>query len=158
MELDLLDYQTANTTELPRTENDDNQKHKRIDQYWLEVSLMKDASTETPRFPNQSNLARFLILIPHSNSFCEGVFSTVEKILTDSRHNMDKNVIRGHAHSSVNEDETGIKNNLVGLLIAKINISKQQQITCYEWQPSKQLLKSAKSATYKNLTAAAKKK
>ena len=56
----------------------------------------------------------------------------------------------------VYEDETGIRNNLVGLLIAKINIFKQQQITCYEWQPSKQLLKSAKSATYRNLTAAAK--
>ena len=71
---------------------------------------------------------------------------------------MGKNVVRGHAHSSVYEDETGIRNNLVGLLIAKINISKQQQITCCEWQPSKQLLKSAKYATYKNLTAAAKKK
>ena len=69
LELELLDYQTANITELPRTENDDNQKRRRIDQYWLEVSLMKDPATETPRFLNQSNLARFLILIPHSNSF-----------------------------------------------------------------------------------------
>ena len=119
---------------------------------------MKDAATETPRFPNLSKLARFLLLIPHSNSFCEGVFNTVKKILTDSRHNLGKDVIRGHAHSSVYEDETGVRNNLVGLLIAKINIFKQQQIICYEWQPSKQLLKSAKSATYRNLTAAAKKK
>ena len=71
---------------------------------------------------------------------------------------MDKDVFRGHAHSSVYEDETGIRNSLVGLLIAKINISKQQQITCYEWQPSKQLLKSANSAIYRNLTATAKKK
>ena len=84
LELELLHYQTANNTELPRTENDDNQKRKRIDQYWLEVSLMKDAATETPRFPNLSKLARFLLLIPHSNSFCEGVFSIVKKILTDS--------------------------------------------------------------------------
>ena len=30
---------------------------------------------------------------------------------------------------------------VIGLLIAKINILKQQQITCYEWQPLKQLLK-----------------
>ena len=34
LELELLDCQTANNTELPRTENDDNQKRKRIDQYW----------------------------------------------------------------------------------------------------------------------------
>ena len=147
LELELLDCQTANNTELPRTENDDNQKRKRIDQYWLEVSLMKDAATETPCFPNLSNLARFLLLIAHSNSFFEGVFSTVKKILIDSRHNLVKDVIRGHAHSSVYKDETGIRKNLVGFLIAKINAFKQQQITCYEWQPSKQLLKSAKSAS-----------
>ena len=100
LELQLLNYQTANNTELPKTENDDNQKRKRIDQYWLEVSLMKDAATETPCFPN---LSKFL-LIPHSNSFCEGAFSTVKKILTDSRHNLGKDVIRGHAHASVYED------------------------------------------------------
>ena len=145
-ELDLLNYQTANNTELPRTENDDNQKRKKIDQYCLEVSLMKDAITETPRFPNLSNLAKFL-LIPYSNSFCESVFSTVKNILTNSRHNLGKDVIRGHAHSSVYEDETSIRKNLVGLLIARINIFKQQQVTCYEWQPPKQLLKSVKSVT-----------
>ena len=132
LEFELLDYQTANNTELPRTENDDNQKRKRIDQYWLEVLLMNDAATETPLFSNLSNLARFLLLIPHSNTFCEGVFSIVKKILTNSRDNLGKDVIRGHAHSSVYEDETGIRNKLVGLLIAKINIFQQQQITCYE--------------------------
>ena len=85
LELELLAYQIANDTKLPRTENDDNQKGKRIDQHWLEVSLMKDAGTETPRIPNLSNLARFLLIIPQSNSFCEGAFSTVKKILTDSK-------------------------------------------------------------------------
>ena len=128
LELELLDFQTANDTELPRTENHDNQKPKRIDQYWLEVLLMKDAATETSRFPNLSNLARFLLLIPHSNSFCEGVFSTIKKIFIDSRHSLGKDVIREHAHSSVYEYKTGIRSNLVGLLIAKINIFKQHQI------------------------------
>ena len=75
---------------------------------------MKEAVTETPCFPN---LSKFLLLIPHSNCFCEGVFSTVKKILTDSRHNLGKDAIRGHAHASVYEDETGIRDNLVGLLI-----------------------------------------
>ena len=107
LELELPDYQTANNTELPRMENDGNQKHKKIDQYWLEVSLMKDAATETPRFPNLSNLARFLLIIPYSNSFCECVFSTVKKILTDSRRSLGKDVIRGHAHSSVYEHGHG---------------------------------------------------
>ena len=79
LELELLDYQTANNRELPRTENDDNQKRKRIDQYWLDVSLMKDSATEASRFSNLPNLARFLLPIPHSNSFCEGVFSTLRR-------------------------------------------------------------------------------
>ena len=78
LELELLDYETGNNRELPRTENDDNQKRKKIDECWFEVSLMKDATTETPRFPNLSNLERLLLIISHSNSFCEGVFSTVQ--------------------------------------------------------------------------------
>ena len=118
------------------------------------MSLMKEAVTETPCFPN---LSKFLLIIPHSNCFCEGVFSTVKKILTDSRHNLGKDVITGHAHPSVYEDETVIRDNLFGLLIiAKKNIFKQQQITCYEWQPLRHLFKSAKSAAYRNLTSAAK--
>ena len=143
LELQLLEYQTANATELLTTENDKNEKHKRIDQYWLEVLLMKDAASETSCFPNLSNLARFLILIPHSKSFCEGVFSTIKKVFNDSRNNMGKDVMRGRAHSSVYEDEADIRNDLVDLLIAKVDISKQQQITCYEYEPSKQFLKSA---------------
>ena len=46
----------------------------------------------------------------------------------------------GHAHFGMNESNTGIRNNLVVLLIAKINIFKQQ-LTCYQWESLKQLLK-----------------
>ena len=46
----------------------------------------------------------------------------------------------GHAHFSMNESNNGIRNNLVVLLIAKINIFKQQ-LTCYQWESLKQLLK-----------------
>ena len=52
MELELLDYQTANNTKLPRREYDDNQRCRWIDQYLLEVLLIKDAATETVRFLN----------------------------------------------------------------------------------------------------------
>ena len=114
----LLDYQIANETELPKI-NDKNNKRRRVDQYWFEMSLMKEVVTEIPRFPNLFNLARFLLLIPHRNSFCEGVFSTVKKICTDSRQNLGKYIVGRHAHSSVYESKTGIRNNLVGLLIAK---------------------------------------
>ena len=80
---------------------------------------MKEVVTQIPRF---SNLARFLLLIPHSNSFCDSVFSTVKKILTDSKQNLGKDIVGRDAHSRVYESETGIRNNLVGLIIPKINI------------------------------------
>ena len=113
----MLDSQTANETELPK-ENNENNKHRRIDQYWFEISLMKKVVAQISRFPNLVYLTRFLLLIPHSNFFCEGIFSTVKKILTDSRHNLGKDVV-GHAHSSVYENKTGVRNNLVVSLIDK---------------------------------------
>ena len=79
---------------------------------------------QIPSFCCFSSLAKFPQLIPESNSFCEGVFSTVKKILTDSRYNLGKYLVGGHAHFNVYESETGIRNNLFGLLIPKINIFK----------------------------------
>ena len=86
---------------------------------------MKGVVTQIPRFPNLSNLAGFLLLLHYNNPFCEVVFSTVKKIPTDSRCNLGKNIVGGHAPSSVYESETGIRNNLTGLLIVRINIFKQ---------------------------------
>ena len=63
---------------------------------------------------------------------------------------------RGHAHSSVYETETGIRNNLFGLLISKLNVFKQQNIKCYQREPSKTVMKTAKSITYQNLSASVK--
>ena len=152
LQRELLDYQTAHNTELP-SDKDENQKQKRIDLFWYEMSMLKDSVTGTPHFPNLTNLTRFLLLIPHSNSFCKDVFSSVKKILTDARHNLGKDVKKGHAHSRVYESETGIRNNLVGLLVTEINIFQQQKIACYQWEPSKALMKNAKSISYQNLPA-----
>ena len=124
----LLDYQSVKKTELPIMESHDDQSQKRNDRYWLEVSLMKDAAIEKPRFTNLSTLARFMVLIPHSNSFCEGVIS----IVTDSRYNLGKDVIKGYAYSSAYAGKTIIRSNPVGLLITKINLFKQQKINCCE--------------------------
>ena len=85
---ELLDYQNETARELPSETNSDKVR-KRIDLFWLEVSKMRDSITGIQRFPILSTLARFLLLIPHSNAFCEGVFSTVRKILTDSRYRKD---------------------------------------------------------------------
>ena len=135
LQTELLDYQTTSNDDLPLADT-----YKRIDQFWLDISKIKDSVTGIQSFPNLSNLARFLLLISHSNSFFEGVFSTVKQILTNSRQNLGKDVRKGHAHSRAYEDRTGIRNNLVGLLITKINVFKQQNIKCFEWQPSKAMM------------------
>ena len=58
----------------------------------------------------------------------------------------------GNASTSVYQLTTGIRNNLVSLLITKVNIILKQGIKCYEWKPSEKFIKPTKSVTYKNLT------
>ena len=38
---------------------------------------------------------KFLLLIPHSNAYCESIFSTVKKICTNERHNLGKDPTDG---------------------------------------------------------------
>ena len=60
----------------------------------------------------------------------------------------------GNASTSVYQSTTGIRNNLVSLLITKVNIILKQGIKCYEWKPSEKFIKikPAKSVTSKNVT------
>ena len=67
-------------------------------------------------------------------------------ICTDDRHK------EGQASTSVYQSTTGIRNNLVSLLITKVNIFLKHCIKCYEWKPSGKVVKSTKSVRYKNLT------
>ena len=62
LQKELLNYETANETELPK-ENDENNKRSRIDQYGFKVSLMKEIVTQIQPFPNFFSLAKFLLLI-----------------------------------------------------------------------------------------------
>jgi hypothetical protein len=55
----------------------------------------------------------------------------------------------GHAATSVYSDVHGIRNTLCGLLTTKINVLKKTE--CHQWNPSNDLLKRAKSATYEAL-------
>ena len=52
----------------------------------------------------------------------KSIFSTVKKICTDDKHNLSKDPTEGHANTSVYQSTTGIRNNLGGLLITKVNI------------------------------------
>ena len=74
-------------------------------------------------------LVIFLVLTPYNNSFCEIIFSTIKKILTDTRKNLGKDVVEC------------ITNNVLAFVIAQLNIFKQQEVVCYQWKPSKKSLK-----------------
>ena len=72
------------------------------------------------------------LLLPYSNVYCESMFSTIKKICTDDRHNLGKDPTEGHAGTSVYQSTTGIRNNLVSLLISEVNIFLKQGVKCYE--------------------------
>lgn len=153
LEAEFLDYQAASNTELPPAYFDEDDKPIRIDQVWHKISLLNDAFSGLPRFKHLAKLAKVLLLIPHSNAYCESVFSTISKICTTGRHNLGKDAAKGHASTSVYKDTTSIINNLLGILITKINIFGRRKIQCYELEPPKQVISHAKSVTYTNLKA-----
>ena len=96
-----------------------------LDDYLGQVNLMTNKVTKDPRFPLLSRLATAMLTIPNSNADCESIFSMVRKMQTDYRSDMDNST-------------------LCSLLCAKINAKE----TCYQFQPSKALLRAAMCATY----------
>lgn len=152
LESEFLEYQATPDDELPAYFDNDG-KPFRIDYVWNQISKITVAHTGQPRFQHLAHLAKFLLLIPHSNSFCESVFSTIRKICSDGRHNLGKDATLGHASTSVYNATTSIRNNLLGILIPKINIFWKRKLACYEWEPTNKVITTAKSVTYKNLQA-----
>ena len=67
---------------------DEDDKPMHIDHTRHQISKQTDLWTGQPRFKHLAEFAKFLFLIPHSNSYCESIFSTVRKIRTDGRHNI----------------------------------------------------------------------
>ena len=62
-----------------------------MDHIWHELSKQIDLYTlyfGQPRFKHVAEFAKFLFLIPHSNSYCEGIFNTVRKICNYGCHNL----------------------------------------------------------------------
>lgn len=125
--------------------------HDRIDTQWVYIGSIKDSATEALTFPVLHRVAKLVLLLPHSNAFCEGIFSIIRKLLREGRSNLGLNVKEGHSGSSVYSDITGTRNTLCGLLAAKVNMFKH--IKCTEWEPSLDTIRQAKSVTYKTLSA-----
>ena len=123
----------------------------RIGHIWHQTSLQIDLYSGQSPFKHLAEFTKFLLLIPHSNSYCDSIFSTIRQTCTDGRHNLGKDPILGHPFTSVYKDTTSIRNNLLEILIPKINIFGNKKLACYVWDPTKSILAQAKSATCKNL-------
>ena len=91
-------------------------------------------------------------MVPDSSSYSESIFSTVRNISTDGRHNLGKDTTQGHASTNVYTKAIYIRNNLLGIVIPKINIFGNK-LACYEWEPIECILAQAKSTTYKSFQA-----
>ena len=78
-----------------------------------------------------------VLLIPHSNSFCETLFSIVKKMITDMRSQLGRGK-EGHASDGVYKDVHGVRNTLCGLLTSKLNVFKCTN--CHEWKRTGDLL------------------
>ena len=127
---------------------DEGDKPVRMNQIWHQISKQIDLYSGQLQFKHFSEFANFLLFIPHSNSYCESTFSTNRKICTDSRHNRCYTrmvlVYTWKQHR---------RENILGILIPKINIFGKKKLACYELEPKKFILAQAKSATYKTLQA-----
>ena len=151
LELEFLEYQATPDDEFPAYFEDN--MPMRIDHIWHQISEQIDIYSGQPRFKHLAEFPNFLLSIPHNNSYCESIFSTIRKICTDASR-------QGHASSNVYAETRVIRNNLLGILIPKIN-TFTKKLACCEWEPTKYILAQAKSATcniqkpsdYEKLTA-----
>ena len=66
------------------------------DHIWHQISKQIDLYSGQSRFKHLVEFVKVLLLIPHSNSYCEIIVSTIRKICTDGLHNLGKDATPGH--------------------------------------------------------------
>ena len=98
--------------------------------YWSKVRKLCNAEGEI-RFPILNKLVRGVMCIPHGDADVERLFSNVNNIKTSLRNSLGNDTV-------------------VSLLIIKLNCDK----TCFGFEPTKEMLEGAQSATYKYLQQA----
>ena len=98
--------------------------HHRMDMIWAYLTQMKNTDSSL-RFKLLSQIARLVLVIPHSNAGEERVFSLIRQNKTQNRSSLDAN----------------------GTLASMIQIKLANSDPCTKWEPSKALLKAAKGAT-----------
>lgn len=118
-------YQAASSSELPPMQ------YERIDAFWASMEELKDPATDQQLYPTLTRLAKHILLIPHSNAYCETLFSIVKKVVTDARSQLGKGK-EGHTATSVYSETHGIRNTLCALLTAKVHFQERLELLYLE--------------------------
>ncbi len=131
---EFIDYQLMQKSDIPQSVWDrstvvvneaSGAKHYRIDIIWHNLSTLK-APDQSYRFNRLCQVAKLVMVIPHSNAQEERVFSMVRKNKTAFRPRLDP------------------KGTLSSILTVKLASTEKS----HHYEPSKEVLKKAKSATW----------
>ena len=71
-ESEFLEYQATPDDAFPAY-FDEYDKPMQIDLIWHKIAKQTDLYSGQPRFKHLAEFAKFLFLIPHSNSYCESI-------------------------------------------------------------------------------------
>ncbi|KAM9393166.1 general transcription factor II-I repeat domain-containing protein 2-like [Pholidichthys leucotaenia] len=116
------DLQLLPENTVPLQDKDGKPVH--VDVYWGQVMALKTA-LDVPRFPQLLKVYSALLCLPHSNADSERAFSMARKIHTDFRKSM-------------------LPETLTSFMQVKMNCDTP----CFKVKPSKEMLESAKAATW----------
>ena len=83
LESKFLEYQATSGDELPAHVDEDD-RPMCIDHIWHPISKQIDLYSGQPRFKHLAEFGKCPLLIFHSNSYCESIFSTIRNIYTKS--------------------------------------------------------------------------
>ena len=130
--MEYLDYRSCTDEELPVF---DPHSDAAIDHFWADIGDIRTvADLETLRFGKLSELAKVLLVLPHSNADPERLFSMVRKIYTELRRQMDPSTLTSLLSVKVNNTQPCYLNEslMSDTLIANARLATQTSLKTSE--------------------------
>lgn len=97
LKAEAIDYQMADSSDLPDTDN--------IDSFWAGMHNVLLLGSNTPMYQHLLTLVRGLLSIPASNADSERCFSMIRKIDSEERSHLNRNTIASLLALKVNIDQ-----------------------------------------------------
>ena len=137
---EFLDYQALSDREIcdsawteakmiDSKDDDGNVYHYRMDVLWYHIAQIKLPDTSINRFKHLPLVAEIVLIIPHSNSGQERLFSIVRKNKTDSRSSLK------------------LDGSLSSILAMKCQ-NPESVTPCFKWRPEEEILQKSSRSTY----------